>query len=192
MVTIALAVALTCFPSSASLAGEAGAKEEKSFTMQPIGQVRKSEDRTQIVVNEEYQPGLLGLEGFSHIHVFWWFDRNDTPEKRRVLQVHPMGNPENPLTGVFATRSPLRPNLIALSLCKVVSVKENVIEIEEIDAFDGTPVLDIKPFIAGHDSAPDAMIPEWLEKARGRGGRRACCRLRPGSMRLDAVNKRKE
>ena len=136
--------------------------------MQPIGHVRKTEDRTQIVVDEKYQPGLLGLEGFSHIHVFWWFDRNDTPEKRRVLQVHPMGNSENPLTGVFATRSPLRPNLIALSLCRLTSVRDNVIEVEQIDAFDGTPVLDIKPFIPGHDSAPDATVPDWVERASER------------------------
>jgi tRNA-Thr(GGU) m(6)t(6)A37 methyltransferase TsaA len=104
------------------------------------------------------------LEGFSHVYVFWWFDKNDTPEKRAVLQVHPHGNPQNPLTGVFATRSPVRPNLIALTLCKVVSVKENVLEVEKIDAFPGTAVLDIKPFIPGYDSVTDAQIPEWVRK----------------------------
>jgi tRNA-Thr(GGU) m(6)t(6)A37 methyltransferase TsaA len=163
-VAVALVLALTCLPSSASLADEGRPTEEKSFSVHPIGQVRKSEDRTLIVLDEKYQPGLLGLEGFSLIHVFWWFDRNDTPEKRRVLQVHPMANPENPLTGVFATRSPLRPNLIAASLCRLTSVEANFVEVEEIDAFDGTPVLDIKPFIAGHDSAPDATAPDWLER----------------------------
>ncbi len=168
MALATLLSALTCLGPSASFAGDTSAGEEKPLTMQPIGQVQKSEDRTLIVLDEKYQPGLLGLEGFSHIHVFWWFDRNDTPEKRGVLQVHPMGDSENPLTGVFATRSPLRPNLIALSLCKIVSVEGHVVEVEEIDAFDGTPVLDIKPFIAGHDSAPDAITPDWLEKARKR------------------------
>jgi tRNA-Thr(GGU) m(6)t(6)A37 methyltransferase TsaA len=168
VLAIALALALTCLPASASFAEEARATEEKSFSVQPIGQVRKSEDRTQIVLEEEYQPGLLGLEGFSHIHVFWWFDQNDTPEKRRTLQVHPMGDRENPLTGVFATRSPLRPNLVALTLCKVTSVEERVVEVESIDAFDGTPVLDIKPFIPGHDSASDATIPDWLKRASER------------------------
>jgi tRNA-Thr(GGU) m(6)t(6)A37 methyltransferase TsaA len=152
----------------ASFADEVSAIEEKSLAMQPIGHVRKPEDRTLIVIDEKYQPGLLGLGDFSHIHVFWWFDRNDTPEKRQVLQVHPMGDPENPLTGVFATRSPMRPNLLALTLCEVVSVKGNVIEVEEIDAFDGTPVLDIKPFLPGHDSASDAAVPDWVERARER------------------------
>jgi tRNA-Thr(GGU) m(6)t(6)A37 methyltransferase TsaA len=136
--------------------------------MQPIGHVRKTEDRTLIVLDEKYEPGLLGLKGFSHLHVFWWFDHNDAPEKRQVLQVHPMGDRENPLTGVFATRSPMRPNPIAVSLCKLASVKDNVIEVEQIDAFDGTPVLDIKPFIPGHDSASDASVPDWVERASER------------------------
>jgi len=73
------------------------------------------------------------MEAFSHVYVFWWFDKNDTPEKRAILQVHPRGNPQNPLTVVFATRSPSRPNLIALTLCKIVSVKENVLEVEKTD-----------------------------------------------------------
>ena len=77
-----------------------------------------------------------------------------------------MGNREDPLTGVFATRSPVRPNLIALTLCKIVAVKDNVIQIEKTDAFDGTPVLDIKPFIPGYDTTEDAKAPDWLERAR--------------------------
>ncbi|MGQ9574824.1 MAG: TrmO family methyltransferase domain-containing protein [Thermoguttaceae bacterium] len=85
------------------------------------------------------------MEKLSQIWVLYWFDRNDTPQKRSILQVHPRGDPNNPLTGVFATRSPVRPNLIALSRCKVLSVRENVIEIDEIDAFPDTPVLDLKP-----------------------------------------------
>ena len=75
----------------------------------------------------------------------WRYHRNDTPIKRSILQVHPRGNPENPLRGVFATRAPVRPNLIALSRCRVLSVRDNLIEIDDIDAFADTPVLDIKP-----------------------------------------------
>jgi tRNA-Thr(GGU) m(6)t(6)A37 methyltransferase TsaA len=77
--------------------------------------------------------------------VLYWFDRNDTPQKRSMLRVHPRGNPDNPLRGVFATRSPLRPNPIALSQVNVLSVRGSLIEIDGIDAFDDTPVLDIKP-----------------------------------------------
>lgn len=135
----------------------------KTFVIQPIGRVEKADDRTALVLDKKYQPGLLGLEGFSHVYVFWWFDKNDTPEKRATLQGHPRGNPENPLKGVFGTRSPFRPNLIALTLCKVVAVKGNVVTVEKTDAFPGTPVLDIKPFIPGYDSVPDARVPEWVK-----------------------------
>ena len=117
---------------------------QKQFRLYPIGKVVKQNDKTMIVLDEKYQPGLLGLDKHSHVHVVYWFDRNDTPEKRAVLQVHPRGNKQNPLTGVFATHSPFRPNLIAISKCNIISVHENVIEIEDIDAFDGSPVLDLK------------------------------------------------
>jgi tRNA-Thr(GGU) m(6)t(6)A37 methyltransferase TsaA len=150
-------------PSAQSVeAGETQQQQRKTFTVQPIGFVRKADGRTLIVLEKKYQPGLLGLDRFSHVYVFWWFNRNDTPEARAVLQVHPRGNRENPLTGVFATRSPRRPNLLALTLCKIVAVEENVVEVEEIDAFPDTPVLDMKPFILGYDSAPDARLPEWV------------------------------
>jgi len=127
-------------------ARSSGSSEEKpkEFKVRPIGYVRVEGDRTLIVLDKKYEAGLLGMDKLSEIWVFWWFDRNDTPEKRSILRVHPRGNPENPLTGVFATHSPVRPNLIAMTRCKVVSVKENVIEIESIDAFPDTPVLDIK------------------------------------------------
>ena len=116
----------------------------KSFTVHPVGYVRKPEGRTLIVLDKKYQPALLGVGDLKEIWVLWWFDRNDTPEKRSILRVHPRGNPDNPIRGVFATHSPVRPNLIAMTRCKVISVKENVIEIESIDAFPDTPVLDIK------------------------------------------------
>jgi len=122
-----------------------GQKEAaKQFTVYPIGWVRKAEGRTTIVLEKKYQPGLLRAEKLTHIWVLWWFDRNDTPQKRSILQVHPQGNPNNPLTGVFATHSPVRPNLIGMTRCKIISVKDNVIEIESIDAFADTPVLDLK------------------------------------------------
>lgn len=155
--------ALFLYTSSLAFADEASDPQEVMFAVRPIGRIEMTEGRTRIVLNEIYQPGLLGLGGFSHIHVFWWFDKNDSPEKRATLQVHPRGNPENPLTGVFATRSPVRPNLIALTLCKVISIKENTVEVDKIDAFPGTPVLDIKPFIPRSDSATNAKVPEWAK-----------------------------
>jgi tRNA-Thr(GGU) m(6)t(6)A37 methyltransferase TsaA len=138
-------------------------EDARVYKLTPIGHVEQRGDRALIVLDEVYQPGLLGLDGFSHVQVFWWFDQNDAPEKRATLQVHPRGDRKNPLTGVFATRSPRRPNLIALTLCKIVAVKDNTVEVEKIDAFDGTPVLDMKPFLPGYDTADDATVPQWVE-----------------------------
>jgi tRNA-Thr(GGU) m(6)t(6)A37 methyltransferase TsaA len=115
------------------------------YEVSPIGWVRKSNGKTMIEVDKQYQPALLGVEELDAIWVIYWFDRNDSLEKRAILQVHPRRNPQNPLRGVFATRAPVRPNLIALSRCSVISVQGNIIEIDGIDAFADTPVLDIKP-----------------------------------------------
>jgi tRNA (adenine37-N6)-methyltransferase len=160
---LSLSIGVTLMSSLAAATDEAsGTSSEQSFTVYPIGRFETTDEYTRIVLDRKYQPGLLGLDGFSHIQVFWWFSNNDTPERRSVLQVHPRGNRDNPLTGVFATRSPFRPNLIALTLCKIVSIKDNVIEIERTDAFDGTPVLDIKPFTPP-DAARDATFPAWAK-----------------------------
>jgi tRNA-Thr(GGU) m(6)t(6)A37 methyltransferase TsaA len=145
----------------AILLGRVQGQEQKSFTVHPIGKVQNTEGKTLIVLDKKYQPGLLGLENWSHVQVVWWFDKNDTPQKRAVLQVHPRGNKDNPLTGVFACRAPVRPNLIALSLCKIVGVKDNVLEVEKIDADEGTPVLDLKPYAPGLDSAGKVKVPKW-------------------------------
>ena len=119
-------------------------RESQALNLYPIGKVTKEKGRTFIVLDPKYAPGLMGLDRFSHVTVLYWFDRNDTPQKRAILQVHPRGNPKNPLRGVFATHSPVRPNLIGVSRCRIISVQENVIEVEGIDAFDGSPVIDLK------------------------------------------------
>jgi tRNA-Thr(GGU) m(6)t(6)A37 methyltransferase TsaA len=123
----------------------AAAEAQPTYEVRPIGWVRKAGGRTTIELYDEYRPALLGVDALERIWVLYWFDRNDTPARRSVLQVHPRGNPANPLRGVFATRAPLRPNPIALSRCRVLGVRGNVIEIDGIDAFADTPVLDIKP-----------------------------------------------
>ncbi len=165
--TIALVLSVVALLSCAARAEE---EQPKAFTVHPIGRVERSEERTLIVLDEKYQPGLLGLDGWSHVQVVWWFDKNDTPQRRSILQVHPRGDKDNPLTGVFACRAPVRPNLIALSLCKVVAVKDNVVEVEKIDAFDGTPVLDLKPFAPGQDTAAGVKVPDWAGPPRAATG----------------------
>ncbi len=133
------------------------------FSMTPIGHINKHAERTFLRIEPCYQEGLSGLEQWSHVWVLFWFDRNDTPERRSVLKVHPRGNLQNPLTGVFATRSPMQPNLSALSLCRVTAISGNDIEIEGIDALDQTPVIDIKPFVQGLDTPQGTLrSPDWL------------------------------
>jgi tRNA (adenine37-N6)-methyltransferase len=126
-------------------ATRSGRNRPVKFTLYPIGWIRKTKNKTRIVLYKKYQPGLMRVKKLDEMWVLWWFDRNDTPRMRSTLKVHPKGNPANPLTGVFATRAPMRPNLIALSRCKVLSVKSNVVEIDRIDALPDTPVLDLKP-----------------------------------------------
>ena len=139
---VAIAAVLAVEPLCAE---EPASVRQPVYQVHPVGWVRKADGRTTIVIERRYQPALMGVEALSSIWVLYWFDRNDTPEQRSILQVHPRNNPDNPLRGVFATRAPVRPNLIALSRCRVLSVEGNVIEIDGIDAFPDTPVLDIKP-----------------------------------------------
>ncbi len=138
------------------------------FAMVPVGKVVKQEGKpVQIRIHEKFTPGLLGLEKWSHVQVFYWFDRNDTPMNRSILRVHPRGNRENPLTGVFACRAPVRPNLLALSTCRILSVQDGVVTVAGIDAFDGTPVLDLKPYAPGQDSPRAGIkVPAWARKKK--------------------------
>ncbi len=134
----------------------------ESFNIYPVGIVKKTDTAVRIEIFDDYTDALLGLGGFSHIVVLFWFDQNDTAEKRRVLQVHPRKDSRNPLTGVFATHSPQRPNLIGLTVCKILSIQGGSIEIEDIDAFDGTPVIDLKCYIPTSDSEKNVRLPDWV------------------------------
>lgn len=134
----------------------------ETYQIFPVGAVHKKEEATWIEIFEPYTDALLGLKGFSHILVFFWFHENDTADRRKTLRVHPRKNQKNPLTGVFGTHSPLRPNLIGLTLCKIKSIKGRRIQIEDIDAFDGTPVIDIKCYIPGSPAESDIRLPDWV------------------------------
>ncbi len=133
------------------------------YHISPVGVIRNTDDGVRIEIHERYADALLGIEGFSHLMVLFWFHHNDTPEGRTVLQVHPRKDPENPRTGVFATHSPLRPNLLGLTFCRQLSRSGNTIHIEKIDAIDGTPVIDIKPHIPLDDlDGVEIKLPYWV------------------------------
>jgi len=132
------------------------------FYIFPVGVVKKQDESVCIDIFEKYTDALLGLGEFSHITVCYWFHENDNPDERQTLQVHPRKNKNNPLRGVFATHSPVRPNLIALSICRILSISGNRIHIDTIDAFDGSPVIDIKCFIPSSVSRSDVRLPDWI------------------------------
>ena len=134
-----------------------------SLRLFPVGKIKKASGITTIEVYDKYADALLGLNQFSHVVVLYWFDKNDTPEIRKTLRVHPRHNMSNPLTGVFATRSPRRPNLIGLSVCKILSLEKNAIRIDKIDAFNDSPVLDLKPYVPGMDTARNPFGPKWAK-----------------------------
>lgn len=153
------------------IAGGAGlARPEKrpggevmpTMILNPIGRVTQVENRVVLEIKTELPPALHGLADFSHIWVLYWFHENDTSENRRLLKVHPRRDPRNPLTGVFATRAPVRPNFMGLTACRLVEVRGNRVEVEGLDAQPGSPLLDLKPYIPGNDALPEAQTPEWV------------------------------
>lgn len=131
-----------------------------AFTIHSIGVIHNTDEEVRIEIFPPFTAGLLGLEQFSHIYVLYWLHLNDTPEARGILQVHPRKNSANPLTGVFATHSPRRPNPIALSRCRIREVTLEGILVDQLDALDGSPVIDIKSFFPHDDEGP-VKVPAW-------------------------------
>ena len=80
--------------------------------------------------------------------------------------MHPRRDPANPLTGVFASRAPVRPNLIGITACRLLKVRGNVLEVEGLDAQDGSPILDLKPYIPEGDAIPGATTPAWVKRSK--------------------------
>ncbi|AEH25503.1 tRNA (N6-threonylcarbamoyladenosine(37)-N6)-methyltransferase TrmO [Pyrococcus yayanosii] len=124
------------------------------FKLVPIGVVRKG-NRTWLEIRPEFAEGLNSLREGDWIKLILWFHKSDTPEKRRTLKVHPRGDPSNPLRGVFATRSPVRPNPLALYTVRIRRIEGTRIFVEDIDAYDGTPIVDIKIFVPHLDCPED-------------------------------------
>lgn len=145
-----------------------GAALNQTYELHPVGWIRNRNASAWLEILEPYREAMDGLEQFSHINVLYWFHENDTPEGRRVLRVHPCRNPRNPLTGVFATHSPMRPNLIALTRCKILKIDGLRIHVDAIDARDGSPLLDIKSYFPPDGGDADVRGPKWAERAPDR------------------------
>ena len=124
-----------------------------SVQVQPIGRVSISGDGMSIKLDKKYLPALQALEGFSHLNVIWWFDECDTAPARSILEVPKPYTKAPEIMGVFATRSPARPNPVALTAVQVLWIDYDggIIHIAYIDANDGSPVLDLKPYTPSLD-----------------------------------------
>lgn len=143
----------------------------KHIELRPIGLVKlktignKGKGRnnvSEIVLRKDLAEALEGIEDFSHLFVIFWMHEISRKD-RNTMKVHPRGRKDLPLLGVFATRTPYRPNSIGLTLVELLEVNGNVITVSNLDAFNGTPVLDIKPFDL-RDMAKDVKVPKWWTK----------------------------
>jgi tRNA (adenine37-N6)-methyltransferase len=146
--------------------------ENRELTLRPIGRVVEGRPPSQrrvpwegesvLEIKAVWAEGLEGLDGFSHVWVLWWLDRS--PEGPPELRVHPERRSELPLVGLFATRSPLRPNPVALTAVQLLAVEGRRLRVKGLDAFEGTPILDIKPYLRRGDLWPEASMPAWIDR----------------------------
>lgn len=145
-------------------------KMSMEIKLQPIGFAENQEKKhfgnwrdikTRLVINDEYGPALLGLGDYSHLVVVYWMHEVKTCDLRHVPQ-DKVG--EVPEVGIFACRCPQRPNPIGISTAKIVGIKDNAVTVLGLDVIGGTPILDIKPYTLQYDSAPDAKVPDWVNK----------------------------
>lgn len=134
-----------------------------AITIDPIGYVQVDGDEFTITLEEAYRPALAELDEFSHINVLWWCHYLDDPQFRQMtVGAKPYRDGPSEV-GVFATRSPVRPNPIAVTVSGLVSIdhESGVIGLTYIDAEDGTPVVDIKPYLPATDRVREVRTPEW-------------------------------
>jgi tRNA-Thr(GGU) m(6)t(6)A37 methyltransferase TsaA len=151
-----------------------------SVTVEPIGVVRNSipvpqaydfdwrKVESRIIVRAELTDALLDLDGYSHILVLFWPHLVPGDVRGSKPQLHPLDDERNPLQGILATRSQIRFNPVLVTAARLLAVKRNVVRVSGLDAVDGSPVIDIKPYIAYFDSVQEATIPEWLVTAAER------------------------
>ncbi len=148
--------------------------EAGGICLEPIGHIRNAvtewtdvvweEIVSQVVLDERWTAGLDGLADFSHVWVIAWLGRVPVEERGAKLYVHPRGREDAPSVGLFATRTPRRPNPIAMTAVPLLAINGNVLRVKGLDLLDGTPVLDIKPYLARGDRITGARAPRWIRR----------------------------
>jgi tRNA-Thr(GGU) m(6)t(6)A37 methyltransferase TsaA len=136
---------------------------EKEYALSPIGHVAAGPDGYALKIAPEYRAALEGLDGFGHILVLWWSHHLDTPEYRSVMVAEQPYKNAPATLGIFATRSPLRPNPVCVSIVPLLGMDQGngMVIVPWIDAEDGTPILDIKPYHPSSDRVRDVRLPDW-------------------------------
>lgn len=144
------------------------------ITLQPIGYVRtdiadadiprrRSQILSELILLESYTEALDGIEEYSHLFVLFWMHRVNIQEYR--AKIHPRGRKELPLTGVLATRGRNHPNPLGLAVVELLERNANRLKVRRLDAFNGTPIIDIKPYDL-YDVFPDIRVPDWWHRLR--------------------------
>ena len=148
-----------------------GAVPREPVTLRPIAVVRNNvfvprvdgweQVRSDIIFLDDLMTGLDGIEGYSHVIVT--FHCHEVPEEEQASgHIRPGGDRRLPEQGVLATRSQRRPNGLGVAVVPLVRRRRNIVRVLGLDAIDGTPVLDIKPYLAPYDSVPEATVPDWV------------------------------
>lgn len=135
---------------------------DKKAELRFIGVVdEEGEQKAKVRVFPEFQAGLKGIENYSHLIILYWIHLRDNEKDRRTLLVFPKRHAVNIETGVFACRSPSRPNPIGLCVVELLKVEECILTVKGLDALKNSPIIDIKPYNPKTDAIPNAQTPEW-------------------------------
>jgi tRNA (adenine37-N6)-methyltransferase len=141
----------------ADIAGEERNDQDREFR-------RKVQDNVcELIIFSEWEELLEGIEGFSHILVLYWPHLID-PERRKLKRVHPMGRKDLPEQGIFATCSPARPNPVLVTAVPLLGRIGNILKVKGLEAIDGSPIIDIKPYVRHYHFTDTPTVPEWMEK----------------------------
>lgn len=146
-----------------------------NFTLTPIGHVRTTRadpiddnwddetTRIELDTSRFTADALLSLDSFSHVEVIYWFHHAEAATPTLGAR-HPRGRKDWPLVGIFAQRGKNRPNRIGLTICKVLKVEGTTVHVSGLDAIDGTPVLDLKPWMSGFAPRGEIREPDWSQE----------------------------
>lgn len=129
-----------------------------------IGIVKQENGKTSIVLEERYVKALEELDGFSHLQLIWWAHAYEDQQYRQYTQSKKPYKQGPDTIGLFATRSPIRPNPIMLTTCKLERIEDTTVIVSGLEAFDGTPVLDIKPYLPCTDRVKEVQQPSWCDE----------------------------